>query len=208
MIAGAGGFGREVYQWVKHIQSVFHSWDSIDFLDDNLHALENFNLSHKIIGTINSYIPKEDEFIICAMGDSKTRLDVCSTLLSRGARFTNVIHPSVITADDCMLGTGIILCPRVTVSANVRVGDFAVINISSTAGHDSVIEKGCTLSAQCDIMGFTYLEEGVFLGGGARILPGVRVGKYSKIGAGSVVVKNVRENTTVFGNPARQISLC
>ena len=40
----------------------------------------------------------------------------------------------------------------------------------------------------------------------ATILPRIKIGNDAIIGAGSVVVRNVEENTTVFGNPAKKIS--
>ena len=46
----------------------------------------------------------------------------------------------------------------------------------------------------------------VWIGGGAIILPGVRVGDNAIIGAGSVVTRDVADRTTVVGNPARQIT--
>ena len=43
----------------------------------------------------------------------------------------------------------------------------------------------------------------VFIGAGAILMPGVRVGSRCVIGAGSVVTKSVPDNSVVFGNPAR-----
>ncbi len=45
--------------------------------------------------------------------------------------------------------------------------------------------------------------EGASIGGGAVILPGVRVGRYALVGAGSVVTKDVPNHGLVYGNPAR-----
>jgi maltose O-acetyltransferase len=49
------------------------------------------------------------------------------------------------------------------------------------------------------------IEDNVWLGGGAILLPGVRIGRNAVVGAGAVVSRNVPANTVVAGNPARVI---
>jgi maltose O-acetyltransferase len=49
------------------------------------------------------------------------------------------------------------------------------------------------------------IEDNVWLGGGAILLPGVRIGQNAVVGAGSVVSRSVPANTVVAGNPARVI---
>jgi sugar O-acyltransferase (sialic acid O-acetyltransferase NeuD family) len=158
-----------------------------------------------MVGPISDHVPHEGQEFICAVADPDKKRKICQSFKQRGARFVNIIHPSVIIADYSTIGEGVILCPRVIISTNVTVGDHVLINSFSVAGHDVTLEAGCTLSAQCDLMGHVYLEEEVFLGSGARIFPGMRVGRGAKIGAGSVVIRNVPAKISVFGNPARRI---
>ena len=49
------------------------------------------------------------------------------------------------------------------------------------------------------------IEENVWIGGGAILLPGVRIGRNAVVGAGAVVSRSVPANTVVAGNPARVI---
>ena len=47
------------------------------------------------------------------------------------------------------------------------------------------------------------IGDGCWIGGGAILLPGVHIGKGSVIGAGSVVTKDIPENSVAVGNPCR-----
>jgi maltose O-acetyltransferase len=49
------------------------------------------------------------------------------------------------------------------------------------------------------------IEDNVWIGGGAIILPGVTIGKNSVIGAGSLVTRSIPENSVAFGNPCKVI---
>jgi maltose O-acetyltransferase len=51
------------------------------------------------------------------------------------------------------------------------------------------------------------IEDNVWLGGSAILLPGVRIGRDAVVGAGVVVSRSVPENTVVVGNPARVIKV-
>ena len=50
----------------------------------------------------------------------------------------------------------------------------------------------------------TVVKHGASLGANATIIAGITIGEYALIGAGSVVTKNVPNNTLWIGNPARQ----
>ena len=49
------------------------------------------------------------------------------------------------------------------------------------------------------------IADGVWIGGGALILPGVSIGENAVVGAGAVVTRDVAANTVVVGNPARVV---
>lgn len=205
IIAGAGGFGRVAAAWADQIPEGKRDWKLFGFIDDNKNALDGFRSEYEIISTITDYKPNMDEVLVCSIGDSKIRLQICRMLAARGAVFTNIIHPTAVFGNDVSVGTGVIICPFALISSNAKVGNFVTVNIGAVIGHDAIVEDGCTIHGHCDVNGNAHLEEGVFMGTQSLVIPGIRIGKYAKIGTGSVVIKNVDENTSVFGNPAKKI---
>jgi maltose O-acetyltransferase len=90
-------------------------------------------------------------------------------------------------------------CNEVHIGRHVMIGPTVQIY---TAAHD--------LKAELRIQGWevakpVVIEDNVWLGGGAIILPGVRVGRNAVVGAGAVVTRDVPADTIVAGNPARVI---
>ncbi len=205
LIIGAGNLGRETFEWAKDIQEIEKRWDTIGFLDDDIHKLDKYHLSSMLIGTIKDHIPDPDCEYICSVQRPEIKMPICRLFKQKGAKFTNIIHPTVIIADYTTIGEGVILTPQVIVCPNATIGDHVLIDSFSIVGHDSTVEQGCTISDQCDLMGAVYLEQEVFMGSGSRILPQLRIGKNAKIGTGSVVIRNVPANISVFGNPAKRV---
>ena len=87
----------------------------------------------------------------------------------------------------------------------VRIGNHVMIGPAVqiyTAAHDLQAEtrnQGWEVAKRIDI------EDNVWIGGSAILLPGVRIGRNSVVGAGAVVTRSVPANTVVAGNPARII---
>jgi len=205
IIVGAGNLGRELLDWARAIPADRRDWEVAGFIDDDLEALNGFNVDVPVLSPIADYVPVASDVLSCAIANPAIKLKVCRELERRGASFANVIHPTCILGLRNRIGKGLVMCPYSTISTNATIGDFVTINIHSIVAHDTTLEDGVTLSGQCDVMGSVYIEEGAFLGSGARLLPKTRVGQYATIGAGAVVLKEVEANRTVAGVPARYI---
>jgi sugar O-acyltransferase (sialic acid O-acetyltransferase NeuD family) len=206
LIIGAGGFGREVLQWAQDVQAQqIVDWEVGGFLDSNSQAFENFEIALPVLGDPQTWQPDASDRFICAIGDPSTRLRICRELQSRGAKFISLVHPTAIVGSRCHIGTGTVLCPGVTVTVDATIGNFVILNVRSCVGHDAHVGDGCTINDFCDITGNAKLGEGVFLGSHSSVTPSTKVGDYARVGAGSVVVRRVRANTTVMGPTAKRI---
>lgn len=205
-IVGAGGFGRELYNWMGGLEAVGKEWQVRGFLDDDAGALDGYDYPKHVIGSITEHEPREEDVYVCGIGSQQHKRKVCEALKSRGAHFISVIHPTVIMGRNVQLGEGVVLCPRVTLTCDIEVGAMAMINCHTSIGHDVRIGDWVTISANCDLTGYTEAGEGAYFGSGARVIPGKMVGARAIVGAGSVVIRDVPEGVSVFGNPARVFS--
>lgn len=83
----------------------------------------------------------------------------------------------------------------ITIGNNVQIGPHVTIVTDNHDFHDRYVLKCRSV----------VLEDNVWIGAGATIMPGVRVGKNAIIAGGAVVTKDVPADTIVGGNPARVI---
>ena len=99
--------------------------------------------------------------------------------------------------------------PGATIGKRVFIdhGIGIVIGETSIIEDDVLIYQGVTLGGVSLSHGKRHptIRRGVVIGAGAKILGNIEVGAYAKIGANSVVVKNVPESSTAIGIPAHNI---
>ncbi len=87
-------------------------------------------------------------------------------------------------------------------------GMGVVIGQTAVIGNDVLIYQQVTLggvSLEKGVKRHPTIEDGVVIGGGAKVLGDIVVGENSKIGANSVVIHDVPKNSTAIGIPARVI---
>ena len=105
--------------------------------------------------------------------------------------------------------TGIEIHPGAKIGRGVFIdhGMGVVIGETSEIGDRCLLYQGVTLGGTGKDSGKRHptLQENVVVGAGAKVLGAIKIGSNTRIGAGSVVVKNVERNCTVVGIPGRVV---
>jgi serine O-acetyltransferase len=105
--------------------------------------------------------------------------------------------------------TGIEIHPGATIGRRFFIdhGMGVVIGETSEIGDDVLLYQGVTLGGTGKEHGKRHptIGDGVVIGTGAKILGNIRIGDHAKVGAGSVVVRPVPDDSTVIGVPGRVV---
>jgi serine O-acetyltransferase len=105
--------------------------------------------------------------------------------------------------------TGVEIHPGAQIGRRLFIDHASGVVIGETAivGDDVTLYQGVTLGGTGKEQGKRHptIEDGVVAGSGAKILGNITVGKNCRIGAGSVVLRNVPEDSTVVGVPGHII---
>jgi sugar O-acyltransferase (sialic acid O-acetyltransferase NeuD family) len=205
-IVGAGGFGKEVKNLIDHINEKFEEYQFIGYYDDSLENGTSVNNYH-VIGNVLDINKFEGElFIVVAVADPSSKKLIIDSIKNKNINYPILIHPSVtIAADFVKIGKGTIICAGNYITVNVNIGEFVILNLCCTVGHDTNIDSYSSFMPSVNISGEVIINEGVYVGTGAKIINQIEIGEYTIVGAGAVVSKSLPNNCTAVGIPAKPI---
>ena len=214
LIFGSGGISKETYNLIKQIN--MHNsqqvYDVLGFVED-----EESKIGKEVIGGLK-VITCDDALtdysgsfsvigIVIPIGNPKVKSIIYNRIKNiENAVYPNIVHPSIkFDANDVKLGIGNIITSGVNLTCDIRIGNFNLVNLNCTIGHDTVVEDFNVINPLVAVSGNVTIKNCCLIGTGAKILQQLRIGDNAAVGSGAVVIKDVEENSTVVGVPAKRI---
>ncbi len=207
VIIGAGGFGREVKMLIDQINYNKKKYDFIGFYDDNIEKGSMIN-GFKVLGSIDELLQVDYNLeVVISIADPKIKMKIHETLNENSfLSFPTLIHPNVLIGnDEVLIGNGCIVCASNIITVNISIGNFVILNLGCTVGHDTNIGDYCSFMPNVNISGEVIIENLVYVGTGAKIINLLTIGNSTIVGAGAVVSKSLPEKCTAVGIPAKPI---
>lgn len=211
IIVCAGGFGRDVYQIIRAVNKEAvktgkeEPYNVLGFIDDTDNPLKGTLLDLPILGTIKEWHPKGNERYVLGISTPKNKEKIADLLKSRGAVFETIISPNceISVPESVRIGEGCIISAN-SIDQNTTIGNFVHAMGCCILGQDSTIGDYSTITAFVNVA-CKSVGKRVLIGSHAVLLQPARIGDDATVCACSLVVRNVKPGTKVFGVPAKKV---
>ena len=188
VIVGAGSQGMIVADILECAGT-----PAIGFVDDTP--------GKNVLGTIDDLRTIAHDAIIVAIGDNRLRRSLVEKLA--GERLATAIHPFTSIATSASIGEGSMISAGAIVLPHAVIGRSVILNTKASIDHDTIVGDFAHVSVGSTIGAAVRIGEETLIAAGATIVTGMTVGARSIIGAGAAVVRDIPDDVTAFGVPAR-----
>lgn len=213
-LIGAGGFTMEVLFLIARFYK--NCWSTIYIIDDDPEKIGTKVRNVDVVCNINDFVAKckserdiENDVII-TINNPKIRKCIADNLLEEKIKisFPNLVDETFIFDEEySTIGKGNIIMDFVGVTGNVSVGNFNIIGARTGIGHDSKIGDFNTFSPRVSVSGHVTIGNGNTFGLNSAILQNKTLGDNNEIWSYTMILKNVKNNCTYFGMPAKKIQI-
>ena len=188
VIAGAGAQGAIVADILERSGT-----PAIGFVDDTP--------GKNVLGRFDDLRTIRHDAIIIAIGDNRLRRTLAEQFA--GEVLATAIHPFTSIAASAHIGEGSMILAGAIVQPGAMIGRGVILNTKASVDHDSVVGDFAHVSTGGTVGARAHIGAETLIAMGATVVSGMTVGARSVIGAGAVVVRDVPDDVTAFGVPAR-----
>jgi sugar O-acyltransferase (sialic acid O-acetyltransferase NeuD family) len=195
-VYGAGGHGVVVAEIAAAV-----GYQIAGLIDDDPEKWGEAVGDWSVIGGLDK-IP-EGASVAFGIGNNYVRERLISKASENGWKLPVLVHPSAAVSPSARLGDGTVVMSQVAVNAGARVGQGCVLNSGCSVDHDCVLADCVHVGPGAHLGGTVRVGSRSLVGIGSCIIPNVNIGEGVVIGAGAAVVRDMPDEVTAVGVPAR-----
>jgi len=199
-IIGASGHGKVIAEIAELLGY------EVSFYDDSFP--EKITVEHwPVRGTLLDFLSEHDLYCgaVVGIGNAKIREFMISQLYESNVITPIIQHPSAIVSSYASIGDGSVIMPGAVINAFASIGIGCIVNSNSVIEHDCKLENFVHVCPNAAVAGGTTIGKRTWVGIGANVRQMITIGADVLIGAGSAVVNDISQGTTVVGVPAKAI---
>ena len=206
VVYGCGGHGRETALLIETLIAHGKPWQLVGYLDDDNSRHRSIVGGHAVLGGMDVLTRHSGEFLVAlGVGSPTIKQDIVARAMPYAREFPVLVHPSVTLNARVNVQQGTQLHEGTIITVDVAIGAFVIVNRRVDISHDCHVGDYATLAPAVTLTGATYIGTAADLGARVTTIPGVRVGANSVVGAGAVVTRDIPDNVTAVGVPARVV---
>lgn len=122
-----------------------------------------------------------------------------------GYKMASYVNSRAFVWHNVKIGENVFVFEENVVQYKVRIGNNVILWSGNHIGHQTVIEDNCFISSHVVISGFCTIGANSFLGVNTSFNDGVKFGKDSVTGNGTIIVRNTEPGSIYVGNPAKRM---
>lgn len=161
-----------------------------------------------VIGTddmLEELYRKGVRYAFAAVGSNRVREKLVNRMENIGFTVITSVSRFAVISRFADIGPGTVVMPGAVVNAGAHVGRGCILNTNCSVDHDCRIGDFSHIAPGCTISGSTTIGPGSFIGTGARVIDRIKIGANVMLGAGAAAVRDLPDNCTAVGVPARII---
>lgn len=201
ILIGNGGHSRVI----RDLISAEGRFEIFAILDDQFTKVINSEILYAPISYIKELEKISELKVALAIGNNKIRKKIVEQLKLPSNKYVALIHPTAIISPSVKIGCGTVIMPKAVINANTVIGNHVIINSSAVVEHDNYIEDFAHIAPNVTLTGSVRVGRGTQISAAASVIPGITIGDWCMIGAGSTVIQNIPSCCKAVGSPAKVI---
>jgi sugar O-acyltransferase (sialic acid O-acetyltransferase NeuD family) len=202
LVYGAGGHGKVIADIL-----LSGSQDQlVGFIDDDKGLKGNRVLGFPVLGDaewLRDRGKAQDACVALGVGDNHKRRELAQKCTAWNLEIVTLIHPRATVSSSAILGNGTVVMGGAVINAQAKIGLGVIVNTGAIVEHDVEIGDYAHISPNASLGGASGTGPLVHMGIGSILLPRVRVGAGSIVGAGAVVLRDLSADVVAVGIPAK-----